>query len=161
MTEPAGVWDDRDTSNCSIARTLSVVGERWTFLILRELWYGSSRFSEIERVLGCPRNLLATRLRMLVEQGIVETVDYREPGARTRHRYVVTAKGADLVPAVLAMMAWGDRYYADPEGPPVVVTHRDCGADLHVDLRCTAGHRVATSELHAIPGPGYRTTSGT
>src|SRR5689334_2696924 len=110
MADGIGVWDDRDTSNCSIARTLDVVGERWTFLILRELWYGSSRFTEIEQVLRCPRNLLAARLRMLVDQGIVETVDYQEPGARTRHRYVVTPKGADLVPAVLAMMAWGDRY---------------------------------------------------
>ena len=151
------MWDDRDTSNCSIARTLDVVGERWTFLILRELWYGSSRFSEIEQVLGCPRNLLATRLRMLVDQGIVTTVDYQEPGARTRQRYVVTAKGADLVPAVLAMMAWGDRYYADREGPPVVVSHRDCGADLHVELRCTAGHDVSAADVHAAPGPGYRT----
>ena len=94
---------------------------------------------------------------MLVDQGIVATVDYQEPGARTRQRYVVTAKGADLVPAVLAMMAWGDRYYADPEGPPVVVSHRDCGADLHVELRCTAGHDVSASDVHAAPGPGYRT----
>lgn len=157
MTETADVWQDRDTSNCSIARTLEVVGERWTFLILRELWYGSSRFSELEQVLGCPRNLLATRLRMLVEQGIVATVDYREPGARTRQRYVVTAKGAGLVPAVLVMMAWGDQYYADPEGPPVVVSHRECGADLEVELRCAAGHHVEPSEVHAEPGPGYRT----
>jgi DNA-binding HxlR family transcriptional regulator len=153
----AGARDDRDTSNCSIARALEVVGERWTFLILRELWYGSSRFSEIEQVLGCARNLLAARLRMLVEQGIVATVDYREPGARTRHRYVITAKGADLVPALLAMMAWGDRYYADPEGPPVVITHRECGAEIEVQLRCTADHHVDPADLHAAPGPGYRT----
>ncbi len=157
MTETATGWDDRDTSNCSIARTLQVVGERWTLLILRELWYGSSRFSEIEHVLGCPRNLLATRLRMLLEQGIVATVDYQEPGARTRRRYVVTPKGADLVPAVLAMMSWGDRYYADPEGPPVKVTHRDCGTQIEVELRCSAGHHVEAADLHLTPGPGYRT----
>lgn len=74
---------DRDTSNCSIARTLEIVGEKWTILILREVWYGSSRFSDFERVLGCPRNLLATRLRMLVEEGILATETYKEPGARS------------------------------------------------------------------------------
>lgn len=157
MTESAEVWKDRDTSNCSIARTLEVVGERWTFLILRELWYGSSRFGEIEEVLGCPRNLLADRLRKLVEQDILTTVDYREPGSRTRSRYVITPKGADLVPAVLAMMQWGDQYYADNEGPAVVVTHGGCGADVHAELRCSAGHQVGASDLHAAPGPGYRT----
>lgn len=71
---------DRDTSNCSIARTLEIVGEKWTILILREVWYGSSRFGDFERVLRCPRNLLATRLRMLVEEGILATETYKEPG---------------------------------------------------------------------------------
>ena len=94
---------------------------------------------------------------MLVEQDIVSTVDYQEPGSRTRRRYVITSKGAGLAPAVMAMMEWGDRYYADTEGPAVVVTHRDCGADLHVELRCAADHHVNPSDLHASPGPGYRT----
>ena len=92
---------DRDTSNCSIARTLEVVGEKWTILILRAVWYGSSRFSDFERILGCPRNLLAERLRKLVEQGILSTETYQEPGTRSRSRYVITPKGMDLAPAVL------------------------------------------------------------
>lgn len=107
---------DRDTSNCSIARTLEVVGEKWTILILREVWYGSSRFSEFERVLGCPRNLLAARLRMLVEEGILATETYKEPGSRSRPKYVITSKGMDLVPAVMGLLQWGDRYRADPRG---------------------------------------------
>ena len=88
---------DRDTSNCSIARTLEIVGEKWTILILREIWYGSSRFSEFEHVLGCPRNLLAERLKMLVEEGILATETYKEPGARRPPKYVITPKGMDLV----------------------------------------------------------------
>ncbi|MCX5188858.1 winged helix-turn-helix transcriptional regulator [Streptomyces mirabilis] len=77
-------------SSCSIARTLEVVGEKWTILILREVWYGSSRFSDFERVLGCPRNLLAARLRMLVEEGILVTETYKEPGWRSRPKYVIS-----------------------------------------------------------------------
>ena len=84
---------DRDTTNCSIARTLEVVGEKWTLLILREAWCGASRFSDFERILGCPRNLLAERLRKLVEHGILSTEPYQETGSRSRLRYVITPKG--------------------------------------------------------------------
>ena len=91
---------DRDVSNCSIARPLEIVGEKWTILILREAWYSSSRFSDIERVLGCPRNLLAARLRMLVDEGIPATGTYKEPGSRSRPKYVITPTGMDLVPAL-------------------------------------------------------------
>jgi DNA-binding HxlR family transcriptional regulator len=85
----------RDTSNCSIARTFEVVGEKWTILILREVWCGSSRFSDFERVLGCPRNLLAARLRMSVEEGILATETYKEPGSRSRPKYVIMPKGME------------------------------------------------------------------
>ncbi len=108
---------DRDMSNCSIARTLEVVGEKWTILILREVWCGSSRFSDFERVLGCSRNLLATRLRTLVEEEILATDTYKELGSRSRPKYVITSKGMDLVPAVMGLMQWGDRYRPDPVGP--------------------------------------------
>ena len=131
MTAGADMRFDRDTSNCSIARTLDVVGEKWTILSLREVSYGSSRFSEFERILGCPRNLLAERLRKLVEHGILATETYQEAGARSRLRYVLTPKGMDLLPAVLGLMQWGDRYRADPEGPAVITRHRGCGARGH------------------------------
>ena len=114
---------DRDTTNCSIARTLEVVGEKWTLLILREVWYGASRFSDFERILGCPRNLLAERLRKLVEHGILSTEPYQEAGARSRLRYVITPKGNDLAPAVLGLLQWGDRYRADPAGPAIITRH--------------------------------------
>jgi DNA-binding HxlR family transcriptional regulator len=147
---------DRDTSNCSIARTLEVVGEKWTILILREVWYGSSRFGDFERILGCPRNLLAERLRKLVDEGILSTETYREPGARSRLQYVITPKGMDLLPAVLGLMQWGDRYRADPEGPAIVNRHRGCGAPLEVQVRCGHDHHVDASEAETEPGPGFR-----
>ncbi|NGY65889.1 helix-turn-helix transcriptional regulator [Lentzea sp. NEAU-D13] len=150
---------DRDTSNCSIARTLEIVGEKWTILILREVWYGSSRFGEFEQVLGCPRNLLAARLRMLVREGILATETYREPGSRARPKYVITPKGADLVPAVLGLMRWGDRYQADPEGPAVEVRHRGCGAPVDVRMRCDRDHPVDVADLESVPGPAFRLKS--
>ncbi|WAU81181.1 helix-turn-helix domain-containing protein [Streptomyces sp. Qhu-G9] len=147
---------DRDTSNCSIARTLEVVGEKWTILILREVWYGSSRFGDFERVLGCPRNLLAGRLRMLVEEGILATETYKEPGARSRPKYVITPMGMDLVPAVMGLLHWGDRYRADPEGPAVLTRHRGCGAQVNVHVRCEQGHSVREEDIESVPGPAFR-----
>ncbi|MCX5264802.1 helix-turn-helix domain-containing protein [Streptomyces sp. NBC_00199] len=147
---------DRDTSNCSIARTLEIVGEKWTILILREVWYGSSRFTDFERVLGCPRNLLATRLRMLVDEGILATETYKEPGARSRPKYVITPKGMDLVPAVMGLLQWGDRYRADPEGPAVEARHRGCGAPVHARIRCGEDHPVRPEDIESVPGPGFR-----
>jgi DNA-binding HxlR family transcriptional regulator len=123
MDAGADMLFDRDTTNCSIARTLEVVGEKWTLLILREVWYGASRFSDFKRMLGCPRNLLAERLRKLVEHGILSTEPYQEAGSRSRLRYVITPKGNDLVPAVLGLLQWGDRYRADPAGPAIVTRH--------------------------------------
>ncbi|NEB04197.1 helix-turn-helix transcriptional regulator [Streptomyces sp. SID13726] len=148
---------ERDMSNCTIARTLEIVGEKWTILILREIWYGSSRFSDFERILGCPRNLLAARLRMLVEEGILATEMYKEPGSRSRPMYVITPKGMDLVPAVMGLMQWGDQYCSAPDGPPVLMRHHACGARVDVQLRCEEGHAVPVEELDRLPGPGFRT----
>ncbi|MGH3712457.1 MAG: winged helix-turn-helix transcriptional regulator [Micromonosporaceae bacterium] len=147
---------DRDTSNCSIARTLEVVGEKWTLLILREVFYGSSRFSDFEHVLGCPRNLLAARLKMLVEEGILAKQAYREPGSRSRSQYVITPMGRDLVPAVMGLLQWGDRYRADPEGPAITSHHQGCGANVAVELRCGRGHHLDTTVIEITPGPAFR-----
>jgi DNA-binding HxlR family transcriptional regulator len=156
MTAGADMLFDRDTTNCSIARTLEVVGEKWTIMILREVWYGSSRFSDFERILGCPRNLLAERLRKLVEHGILSTEPYREAGARSRHQYVITPKGTDLMPAVMGLMQWGDRYRADPAGPAITTRHGGCGARLSVQVRCERHHHVEAADVEAAPGPGFR-----
>jgi DNA-binding HxlR family transcriptional regulator len=146
----------RDTSNCSIARTLEIVGDRWTILILREFWYGASRFSEFQQVLGCPKNLLSERLKMLTENGVICTEPYREPGERTRARYVITEKGKDLLPALLGLLQWGDKYRADPQGPAVIVKHELCGEAIDVTLVCSRGHHVDVNGVDLAPGPGFR-----
>lgn len=142
-------------SNCSIARTLQVVGEKWTLLILRESFYGATRFEQFHSVLQCPRNLLSERLTKLVEEGILERSEYREPGSRARHEYRMTDLGRELVPILLALREWGDRHKADPEGPPVLTRHAGCGKQLHVTLTCESGHQVAgPDEIELVDGPG-------
>ena len=142
-------------SNCSIARTLQVVGEKWTLLILRESFYGATRFEQFHRVLQCPRNLLSERLALLVDEGILERSEYREPGSRARKEYRLTDKGRELALALLALMQWGDRHKADPGGPPVVARHAACGRDLQVTFACSKGHIVTeTGEIELLDGPG-------
>jgi len=142
-------------SNCSIARTLQVVGEKWTLLIIRESFYGATRFEQFHSVLNCPRNLLSERLTKLVEEGILERSEYREPGSRARHEYRMTDKGRELTPILLALREWGDRHEAGPEGPPVIARHAGCGKQLRVTVRCASGHEVAgPDEIELVDGPG-------
>ncbi len=142
-------------SNCSIARTLQVLGEKWTLLIIRESFYGATRFEQFHRVLQCPRNLLSERLSLLVDDGILERSAYREPGSRARNEYRLTDKGRELMPILLALREWGDRHKADSEGPPVVAQHAECGRELHVTLACAKGHIVTEpDEVALVDGPG-------
>src|SRR5438552_8851480 len=97
-------------SNCSIARTLGVVGEKWTLLILRESFYGSTRLEQFHTVLQCPRNLLSERLSKLVDEDILERSEYREPGSRARNEYRMTDTGRELAMILLALRQWGDRH---------------------------------------------------
>jgi DNA-binding HxlR family transcriptional regulator len=142
-------------SNCSIGRTLQVLGEKWTLLILRESFYGSTRFEQFHSVLQCPRNLLSERLAKLVDEGIFERSEYREPGSRARNEYRMTDKGRELTPILLALREWGDRHKADPEGRPVVSRHAGCGKEVHVTLTCAGGHEVAgPDDIELVDGPG-------
>ena len=130
-----------DRSRCSVAGTLSVVGEKWSLLVLREAFFGVRRFADFQRVLGAPRAVLTDRLATLVEQGILRREPYQAEGERQRHEYRLTQKGIDLYPTLVALMQWGDEYLAD--GPPSLqLTHKDCGAAVHLELRCEAGHAV-------------------
>lgn len=143
--------------NCSVHRTLDIVGEKWTLLVLREAFYGVRRFADFHRALGCARNILSARLKTLVEEGILTREPYREPGRRPRDEYRLTEKGVELFPAVIALMQWGDRWTADAAGPPVEVRHRDCEQQVGVELRCAAGHRPLTArEIEAVPGSGAK-----
>ncbi len=143
--------------NCSIRRTLDVVGEKWTLLVLREAFYGVRRFADFHRTLGCARNILAARLTTLVDEGILDRHPYQEPGARPRTEYRLTEKGLELFPTLVALLQWGDRWTADPQGPAVVVCHQGCGQRVGVELRCDAGHRpLSARDTQANPGAGAR-----
>jgi DNA-binding HxlR family transcriptional regulator len=147
--------------NCSIKGALEIVGERWSLLVLREAFFGIRRFGDFQQALGCARNLLSERLTKLVDHGVLERVAYQEPGQRSRYEYQLTEKGLELLPALVALMQWGDRWTADPEGPPVQVLHRDCGGEVGAVLACEHGHHGLTAHVtHAIPGPGARPLAG-
>lgn len=150
-------WLEVGVDNCSIARTLDIVGERWTLLILREAFNGVRRFDDVCQHLGVSRGILTERLGTLVEHGILERVPYRESGQRTRYEYRLTAKGRDLFPILVALLDWGDHYLADPDGPPVLLEHRDCGQRVRVELSCDAGHQLAGAR-EVVPrlGPSGR-----
>lgn len=145
-----------DNQNCSVARALEIVGERWSLLIVRDaIFRGYTRFSEFERELGIAPNVLAARLDRFVEAGLMEA---RRGSAHPDHReYVLTTKGLDLLPVIIALNAWGDRWAA-PQGPPVVLEHQGCGGHIHPRLGCTACDDVPTpTEIHVVrPGPGTR-----
>ena len=142
---------DYSGQNCSIARALEDVGERWTLLIVRELLRRPHRFAELERRLGVAKNVLSNRLDKLVEREIVEKVPYTD--ARDWNNYRLTRKGKDLFPVISALMAWGDKYEA-PNGPPVVFEH-ECGHAAGHKLVCAyCGDDIVPRALSVTAGPG-------
>jgi DNA-binding HxlR family transcriptional regulator len=122
------------------------VSTRSAILILREAFYGTTRFDDFAERVGISEPVAAARLRELVDEGLLEREDYREPGQRTRQQYRLTEKGADLFPVLVALMKWGDRWL-DDRGGPIELLHRDCGEPVGVALRCAAGHEVESGEI--------------
>ncbi len=148
---------DYDTENCSIGAAVGIIGEKWTFLVLREVFSGVRRFGDMQRRTQAPRQVLSDRLSRLVEQGLLRRVPYREEGQRSRNEYRLTEKGLDLYPIIVALMNWGDRYATGAPGPNVTLTHRDCGQEVRLQLTCAAGHTLGSArEVTPIPGPGAR-----
>jgi DNA-binding HxlR family transcriptional regulator len=146
---------DYDTANCTIEAALRIIGEKWTFIVLREAFSGVRRFDDIRRRTQAPRQVLSTRLASLVEDGLLRKVLYHEPGQRSRHEYRLTGKGLDLYPVIVALMAWGDKYAVSEAGPPTLLRHRDCGAPVSARLCCDEGHMLdGARDVLAIPGPG-------
>jgi DNA-binding HxlR family transcriptional regulator len=133
------------TENCSVARALEILGEKWTLLVLREAFYGVRRFDDMAEGLGCARNILSSRLATLVEQDILRREPYREDGQRERFEYRLTPKGKEIFPILVALLRWGDRWCADAAGPPVEILHAGCGAPVRAELRCDAGHGPLTA----------------
>ncbi|MBV9464984.1 MAG: helix-turn-helix transcriptional regulator [Solirubrobacterales bacterium] len=143
---------DYREQNCSIARTLELIGERWTILVLREAFLGTRRFDEIQANLGIARNVLQTRLRRLLDAGIMRRELYQD--RPPRYEYRLTAKGVDLWPVIVSLLNWGDRHAA-PNGPPVVLEHKGCGGALDDRRRCTrCGADLEAWEVSALAGPG-------
>jgi DNA-binding HxlR family transcriptional regulator len=148
-------YDDQD---CSLARALEVVGERWTLLIVRDALLGLRRFEEFHASLALARNVLSARLARLVEYGVLERVRYQERPDRFEYR--LTARGIDLAPAVIALMQWGDRHFAPPQGPPRLIEHTGCGTQLEAGLTCPACARtVGPAEVSPRLNPAYAPAS--
>jgi len=147
-----GVLDPRDSwtaDRCTVARSLDVLSTRSAFLILREAFYGATRFDEFTARARISEPVAAARLRELVDEGLLAREDYREPGQRTRQRYRLTDKGAEFFPVLVALMRWGDRWI-DGHGGPVELRHRDCGERVGVEVRCAAGHEVGPGEIDLV-----------
>jgi DNA-binding HxlR family transcriptional regulator len=137
---------------CSIARTLDVIGEPWSPLILRDIWVGLNRFDRIQADLGISRKVLTERLNHLVERGILTRRPYDQ---RPRYEYELTEQGTELLELLMVMVAWGDKWLAGPAGPPVLYRHHACGRTSHVALSCAAcGQPMHPGDIDLLPGPG-------
>lgn len=149
--DPRSGWEAR---GCAIGRAMDMVGNRSSILILREAFYGTTRFDDFAHRVGISEPVAASRLKQLVTAGLLERQPYRQPGRRTRLEYRLTAMGADLLPALAALMQWGDRWLG-PSG--VEMRHHTCGSPVRAELRCAEGHPVATGEIDLAPrSPGAR-----
>jgi DNA-binding HxlR family transcriptional regulator len=137
---------------CSLAAALEVIGERWSLLIVRDVFLGLRRFDQIQADLGVARNVLHARLTRLLEQGVLERRLYQE--RPPRYEYRLTEKGLDLWPTIVSLMQWGNRHAA-PDGPPVLLEHRGCGGAVDEHRICAAcGARLSARDTQALPGPG-------
>jgi DNA-binding HxlR family transcriptional regulator len=145
--------NDYEGQVCSVAGTLEVIGERWSLLVIREVFHGRRRFNQMQRVLGVARNVLASRLERLVDEGILERRIYSEQPER--YEYFLTEKGLDLWPLMVALMHWGDKHLPEPGGPPARIVHKgECGGtvnDRRICERC--GRELTVREARAVLSP--------
>ena len=142
--DPRDGWEAR---SCPMAFALDLVGNRTSFLVLREAFYGTTRFDDFAARVQVSESVAAARLKALVEAGLLERQPYREPGERTRHEYRLTEMGADFFPVLVALVEWGDRWDGSAR---VELTHHDCGAPLRAEVRCTEGHAVTAGESDLV-----------
>lgn len=150
-------WLEASTENCPVQRTLDVIGEKWTLLILRDAVNGVRRFDDFHRHIGLSEAVLSDRLRKLTAAGILKTVPYQEPGTRSRNEYRLTRKGWDLWPVLMALTQWGEAHTLGPDGPLLDVRHTDCDAPVRVVVQCSTEHTPLTPrEVTARLGTGAR-----
>lgn len=150
-------WSELDRENCSLARAMAVVGDRWTLLVLREAFLRVRRFEEFQERLGIARRVLTERLTHLVDHGVLEKRVYQS--APVRYEYRLTEKGLGLYPVMLGLVHWGDAHYAGKKGPPLLHRHEACGHDFRSVVTCSeCGEPVDPREVTPHAGPGVRRT---
>lgn len=148
-------WQDVGKLDCTIARTLSVIGDRWTLLVLRDAFLGQRRFDDFQASLGLTRHRLADRLAKLVRHGVLRRERYQERPPRFEYR--LTAKGLDLYGVIVTIADWGDAHMRPRKGPPIERVHRGCGHATTLRLACEhCGQQVTARDMTARPGPAYR-----
>ena len=140
-------------ANCSVARSVAVIGDRWTLMILRDGFLGVRRFEDFEKRLGISRSIIADRLKTLVEEGVLRKDAYQD--RPLRHEYRLTEKGLALHPVIMAIVHWGDEFYAGEAGPPLLHRHRACGCDFTPVTTCSeCGGAVSARDVEVRPGSG-------
>lgn len=151
-------WSDLGDQACSVARSVAVIGDRWTLMLLRDCFLGVRRFEDFERRLGISRSIIAERLKGLVEEGVLRREAYQDNPVR--HEYRLTDKGLALHPVMMAIVHWGDVHYAGEAGPPLIHRHRACGCDFAPLQTCSeCGEGVSARDVEVRPGPGARPTA--
>ncbi|HEX4183243.1 MAG TPA: helix-turn-helix domain-containing protein [Caulobacteraceae bacterium] len=146
-------WNQLESQPCSLARTVAIIGDRWTLLILRDCFLRVRRFEDFQARLGIGRPILADRLRKLVKDGVLERMKYQESPAR--YEYRLTPKGLDLHPVILSIVHWGDVHLAGEQGRPLLHRHEACGQVFDPVLTCSeCGGPVTPQSVQVIPGPG-------
>ena len=146
-------WDELGSESCSVARTVAVIGDRWTLLILRDCFLRIRRFEAFEERIGVTRHILADRLRKLVAEGVLRKVPYQE--RPTRHEYRLTQKGLDLFPVIMSLVHWGDVHRAGMAGRPLLHHHATCGHRFDPVLTCSeCREALDPREVRVVPGPG-------
>lgn len=146
-------WNALEEEPCSLARTIAVIGDRWTLLILRECFLRTRRFEAFQSSLQITRHLLSERLKKLVRFGVLRRVSYQE--SPKRYEYILTQKGLDLYPIIMAMVRWGDTHMADERGRPLLHEHKKCGRLFDPVMVCSeCGEVLAAKEVHVHAGPG-------
>jgi DNA-binding HxlR family transcriptional regulator len=150
-------WLDYDTAQCPVQRTVEIIGDKWTMLLIRDAANGVHRFDDFRRHVGLSEAVLANRLRRLVDEGLFETREYQEPGQRRRNEYRLTAKGWDLFPVLIALMQFGDKHLSGGTGEPWHIQHKACGHPVRAEVRCTHDDEVLTPrDTESVPGPAAR-----
>lgn len=148
-------WTDVDAGDCSVTRTVDLLGDRWSVLVLRDVFNGVRRFDDLAAHLGISRSVLSDRLGRLVDAGVLERRPYREPGDRERYEYRLTPPGRDLQTALVALMDYGDRWLHEESHPPVVLRHLDCDTEVHAQLVCDDGHLITDRRtVRLVPREG-------